>query len=34
MQTAETGSYVPLTRDVDLRTIDPRQDLAIPLCAS
>jgi hypothetical protein len=34
LQTAETGSYVPLARDVDLRTIDPRQDVvgAIPMC--
>jgi hypothetical protein len=33
LRTAETGGYVP-TRDVDLRTIDPRQDLAaaIPSC--
>lgn len=34
LRTAETGGYVPLTRDVDLRTIDPKQDLAaaIPPC--
>lgn len=35
LRTAETGGYVPLTRDVDLRTIDPKQDLAaaIPPCS-
>ena len=35
LRTMETGSYVPLTRDVDLRTIDPRQDIVgvIPMCA-
>ena len=34
LRTAETGGYVALTRDVDLRTIDPRQDLAaaMPPC--
>jgi hypothetical protein len=34
LRTAETGGYVPLARDLDLRTIDPRQDLAaaIPPC--
>jgi len=34
VRTAETGGYVPLTRDVDLRTIDSKQDLAaaIPPC--
>jgi hypothetical protein len=34
LRTAETGDYVPLTRDIDLRTIDPKQDLAatIPPC--
>jgi hypothetical protein len=35
LRTAETGGYVPLTRDVDLRTIDPQRDLAavIPPCS-
>ena len=34
LRTAETGSYVPLTRDVDLRTIAPGRDLVaeIPVC--
>jgi hypothetical protein len=34
LRTAETGSYVPLARDVDLRTLDPNRDLAasIPPC--
>jgi hypothetical protein len=34
LQTAETGGYVPLMRDLDLRTIDPGRDLAaqIPPC--
>jgi hypothetical protein len=34
LKTAETGSYVPLARDVDLRTFDPNRDLAasIPAC--
>ena len=34
LRTAETGGYVALTRDVDLRTIDPKQDLAaaMPPC--
>jgi hypothetical protein len=34
LRTAETGGYVPLARDVDLRTIDPAKDLAaaIPPC--
>jgi hypothetical protein len=27
LRTIETGDYVPLTRDVDLRTIDPKQDV-------
>lgn len=36
LRTAETDGYVPLTRDVDLRTIDPQRDLAaaIPPCSS
>ncbi len=36
LRTAETGGYVPLARDVDLRTIDPQKDLAaaIPPCGS
>jgi hypothetical protein len=35
LRTAETGGYVPLTRDVDLRTIDPQRDLAaaMPPCS-
>src|SRR5215510_5950488 len=35
LKTAETGAYVPLARDVDLRTIVPGRDLAaeIPVCA-
>jgi hypothetical protein len=34
LRTGETGSYVPLTREVDLRTIAPGRDLVaeIPLC--
>ncbi len=34
LQTAETGSYVPLLRDVDLRTIKPFQDVValLPAC--
>lgn len=34
LKTAETGTYVPLARDVDLRTLDPNRDLAalIPPC--
>jgi hypothetical protein len=34
LKTAETGDYVPLARDVDLRTFDPNRDLAalIPAC--
>lgn len=34
LRTPETGSYVPLTRDVDLRTIAAGRDLAaeLPLC--
>jgi hypothetical protein len=34
LKTAETNGYVPLTRDVDLRRVDPNQDLAakIPEC--
>jgi hypothetical protein len=34
LRSAETGGYVALTRDVDLRTIDPKQDLAatMPPC--
>jgi hypothetical protein len=31
LRTGETGSYVPLLRDVDLRTIKPSQDLAVLL---
>ena len=36
LRTAETGGYVPLARDLDLRTIDPQRDLAaaIPPCGS
>jgi len=35
LKTAETGGYVPLARDVDLRTVLPGRDLAaeIPVCA-
>lgn len=35
LRTAETGTYVTLARDVDLRTIVPEQDVAekIPRCA-
>lgn len=35
LQTAETGSYVTLARDVDLRTIAPEHDIVdkIPRCA-
>jgi hypothetical protein len=35
LRTQETDGYVPLTRDVDLRTVLPGRDLAaeIPLCA-
>lgn len=34
LKTAETGGYVPLARDVDLRTLDAAQDIAakIPRC--
>ena len=34
LKAAETNGYVPLTRDVDLRRVDPNQDLAakIPAC--
>jgi hypothetical protein len=34
LRTAETGGYVALARDLDLRTIDPQRDLAaaIPPC--
>lgn len=34
LKTEETGSYVPLARDVDLRTIDQNRDVAalIPAC--
>ena len=34
LKTAETGGYVALARDVDLRTIDGGQDIAarIPAC--
>lgn len=34
LRTAETNGYVPLARDVDLRRLDPNQDLAakIPAC--
>ena len=34
LKTAETNGYVPLARDVDLRRVDPNQDLAakIPAC--
>lgn len=36
LRTQETDGYVPLTRDVDLRTISPGRDLAaeIPMCVS
>ena len=36
LRTAETGGYVPLARDLDLRSIDPQRDLAaaIPPCSS
>jgi len=35
LRTSETGSYVPLTRDVDLRSLDATRDIAalIPPCA-
>jgi len=35
LKTAETGGYVPLARDVDLRMVLPGRDLAaeIPVCA-
>ena len=35
LRTAETGDYVPLTRDVDLHTVDPKQDVvaSMPPCA-
>ena len=35
LRTAETGSYVTLARDVDLRTLAPEQALVdeIPRCA-
>jgi hypothetical protein len=35
LRTQETDGYVPLTRDVDLRTVLPGRDLAaeIPACA-
>ncbi len=34
LKSAETGSYVPLARDLDLRTLDPNRDLVamIPPC--
>jgi hypothetical protein len=34
LKTAETGSYVPLVRDLDLRQFDPERDIAamIPAC--
>ncbi len=34
LKAAETGSYVPLARDLDLRTLDPGRDLAalVPPC--
>lgn len=34
LKTAETGGYVPLARDVDLRGLDPNQDIAakVPPC--
>jgi len=34
LKAAETGTYVPLARDLDLRTLDPNQDLAakVPAC--
>jgi len=34
LKTAETGGYVALARDVDLRTLDAGQDIAakIPAC--
>lgn len=36
LRTAETGSYVPLARDLDLREVVPGRDLAaeMPLCGS
>jgi hypothetical protein len=34
LKTAETGAYIPLARDVDLRRLDPNRDLAalVPVC--
>lgn len=34
LKTAETGGFVPLARDIDLRTLDPGQDIVakVPLC--
>ena len=34
LRTAETGGYVPLTRDVDVRTLAPGRDLVaeMPMC--
>jgi hypothetical protein len=34
LRTSETKTYVPLAADVDLRTIDPKRDIAalIPAC--
>jgi hypothetical protein len=34
LKTAETNGYVPLARDVDLRKLDPNQDIAakVPAC--
>ena len=34
LQTAETGGYIPLTRDLDLRTVEPGRDhtAKIPPC--
>jgi hypothetical protein len=36
LRTKETGAYVPLARDVDLRTLAPQTDIAaaIPTCES
>lgn len=36
LRTSETGAYVPLTADVDLRTLDAKRDIAalIPVCAA
>lgn len=35
LRTSETGTYVPLTADVDLHTLDSKRDIAalIPVCA-